>query len=102
MGYIILIKYLFLFVMSKEFDSEKVLTLYQQYEALKEKQKQINEDLKDFKDKCEMEELPFKLFQRVYTAEKSDKSSCSTVKHEVSREFDTVKILENALIERET
>jgi hypothetical protein len=86
----------------KELDVEKVLTLYQEYEALKEKQKQIDEDLKSFKEDCELAEIPFKLLQRVYTAEQKNKSSCSTVKHELSREFDTVKILENALIERET
>ena len=88
--------------MSKECDPKKLISLYQQYEALKEKQKQINEDLKFFKEACEIEDVQFKLFQRVYTAEQKDKSSCSTVKHEISRELDTVTILKNALIERET
>lgn len=86
--------------MTNKLDSEKVLRLYEEYEALKEKQKEANEDLKFFKDRCDFENIPFKVFQRVYTAEQKAKSSCSTVRNEVKREFDTVQILENMFPEK--
>ena len=64
----------------------------------------MNDDLKFFKEDFEIKEMPFKVFQRVYAAEqKKDKSSsCSTVKREVAREFDIVKVLEEALVESDT
>ena len=59
----------------------------------------MKEDLKLFKEGCKIEEMPFQVFQRVYAAEQKKDASCLTVKREVAREFDTVKVLEEALLE---
>ena len=85
--------------MDTTFTSHQVLKYYRQYEALKALQAKVNDDLKSFKEDCELQEMPFKVFQRVYAAEQKKDASCSTVKREVAREFDVVKVLEEALLE---
>ena len=59
-------------------------------------------ELKNFKELCKDNEIPFTVLQRVYSAEQKAKASCSTVKREVARELDLVKVLEEALIETDT
>tara|TARA_B100000497_G_scaffold81696_1_gene91121 strand:+ start:230 stop:499 length:270 start_codon:yes stop_codon:yes gene_type:complete len=85
--------------MPKTFKQSEVLKFYREFEVLKKLQAQVNEDLKLFREDCKIQEMPFQVFQRVYAAEQKKDSSCSTVKREVARELDTVKVLEEALLE---
>ena len=63
------IYYLLNSTMDTTFTSHQVLKYYRQYEALKALQAKVNDDLKSFKEDCELQEMPFKVFQRVYAAE---------------------------------
>ena len=92
----------FYFMPKTSFDSRQVLEFYREYELLKRQQQQVADELKNFKELCKDLEIPFTVFQRVYSAEQKNKASCSTVKREVAREFDVVKVLEEALIEADT
>lgn len=83
-------------------NQEKVLELYKKYVSIQSKRANLVEELKAFKDLCQLEDVPFSVISRVFAAEKSKKSSSTVVGNEIGNELSVVEQLDQALKKEKT
>ena len=81
---------------------EKVFSLYKKYSQIQAEKENLSEELKLFKELCQIENVPFSVISRVFAAEKSKKSSSTVVRNEIGNELSVVEQLDQALKKEKT